>query len=51
MGKVDLDNSANWIEDFVAAIAENMEKCPSERDTVLVEVIGMVHDFAQLGRL
>jgi hypothetical protein len=51
MGKVDLDSSENWIEDFVNAIANHMEKYPSERDIVLVEVIGMVHDFSKLGRL
>jgi hypothetical protein len=51
MGKVELDNSQNWIEDFVNAIADHMENYPKERDCVLAEVISMVHDFSTFGSL
>ncbi|CAL8110424.1 unnamed protein product [Orchesella dallaii] len=51
IGKVDLENSKNWIEDFVAAISHWLDNNPKERDGVLQEVISMTQDFTQLGDL
>lgn len=51
IGKVDLENSKNWIEDFVSAISEWLDNNPKERDTVLQEVIAMTQDFVHLGAL
>ncbi len=51
IGKVDLENSKNWIEDFVNAISEWLDNNPTERDGVLQEVIAMTQDFIQHGDL
>lgn len=51
IGKVNLENSKNWIEDFVSAISNWLESNPRKRDGVLQEVIAMTQDFVQLGDL
>lgn len=51
IGKVDLENSENWIEDFVNAISEWLDNNPRERHVVLQEVIAMTQDFIQHGDL
>ncbi|ODM92790.1 putative oxidoreductase dhs-27 [Orchesella cincta] len=51
IGKVDLENSKNWIEDFVSAISQWLDNNPRERDGVLQEIIAMTQDFLLLGDL
>jgi len=51
MGKVNLDESEDWIKDFVAAICEYLDKHPEDKHSVLTNIISMTRTLLLFQKL